>query len=109
MNTLFDLPPVQKLAKQKQLPVWRMIYVELLKGGSVEIYGSRMKVRDARRSPVRIVARQSIRPIKNYIKPDKKNNAFVLDRRYVRSLSKRYWVKKMYLIFLRKKQTDGLR
>jgi hypothetical protein len=74
----------------------------LLEGGSVSgntKYGYRLK--DNTGYPARKFSHRTFFILKPYLRLER--GSFVLNKKYVRSLSKKYWIKQLYLSDLKKK------
>lgn len=83
---------------QKSILEW------LLEGGSIsgnQKYGYRLK--DSAGNPLVKFNHRTFYSLKDHLRFDKGN--YRLDKKFVRSLSKKYWIKKMYLEYLKKNKS----
>lgn len=75
----------------------------LIEGGSIsgnQKYGYRLK--DSVGNPLAKFNHRTFYALKDHLRLDHGN--YRLDKKYVRGLSKRYWIKKIYLEYLKKKR-----
>lgn len=82
---------------QKNILEW------LIEGGSIsgnQKYGYRLK--DKAGNPLAKFNHRTFYSLKEHLRFD--NGHYRLNRKYVRSLSKRYWIKKIYLQYLKNKK-----
>lgn len=81
----------------------KKILVQLLEGGSItgnEKYGYRLK--DVAGNPLTKFSYRTFYTLKDHLRFEKGH--YRLNKKYVRSLSKKYWIKKLYLRYLNKQK-----
>ncbi|MBK7099484.1 MAG: hypothetical protein IPH58_15630 [Sphingobacteriales bacterium] len=82
-------------------PLQRKIFEALLSGGKISgnpKYGYRLK--DSKANPLLKFSHRTFFQIKHFLRMEK--SQFVLNKKEVRSLSKKYWLKQRYLQNLKK-------
>lgn len=82
----------------------KTIFEWLLEGGSVSgnpKYGYRLK--DIAGNPLAKFNHRTFHSLKDLLRSD--DGIYKLNKKYVRSLSKRYWIKKTYLEYLKKRRS----
>ncbi len=83
-------------------PLQKEVILGLLEGGSISgnsKYGYRLKDRSG--NPVSKFTYRTFHSLRPHLRMEK--GRFVINRKFIRSLSKRYWIKKMYLDYLNRK------
>ncbi|HRN49670.1 MAG TPA: hypothetical protein PKW69_16695 [Niabella sp.] len=84
-------------------PLQRKIFEALLNGGKISgnpKYGYRLK--DSMANPLLKFSHRTFFQLKHFLRLEK--SQFVLNKKEVRSLSKKYWLKKAYLEELKKQK-----
>ena len=86
-------------------PLQKNIIEQLLEGGNINgnpKYGYRLK--DKYGNPLLKFNYRTFYSIKEHLKFEKGH--YLLNRKYIRSLSKRYWIKKIYLQHLQQRKAS---
>ncbi|MFV0604566.1 MAG: hypothetical protein ACK5NK_01875 [Niabella sp.] len=88
-------------------PLQKTILQWLLEGGAISgnpKYGYRLK--DKAGNPILKFNHRTFYSIKDHLRFEKGH--YVLNKKYIRSLSKKYWIKKIYLDYLKRKKLNHL-
>lgn len=80
----------------------KTIFTVLIKGGSIAKTGQSYRLRDDGVNPVSVFTYRTWFIIRRFVRLDRKLNVFVLDRKKVRALHGKSWLKQQYKMTLNK-------